>query len=222
MKQFDKENLIYEDNHLVVVTKPSYITTQPELTDMVKSWIKIKDKKAGAVFLHSIHRLDKVVSGIVVFAKTSKALSRLQKQMRERKIKKTYYAIVNSSPPATKQKLHHFLIHEEFCASIGREGFGKEAILEYEIINRHQSFYLLKIQLETGRYHQIRAQLSAIGCPILGDRKYGNNFDLKEGVALHHFQLCLTHPVTQLWMTFVSPPPFLFKKYGFSTSLENP
>ena len=195
MKSLDKESIVFLDNHLFAVDKPPMVETQGEFLTAAKEWIKHRFEKKGAVFLEPIHRLDKPVSGIVLFARTSKALTRLHGEMREREIKKTYQAIVEGSPPQKEGTLRHHLTHGEFRAHVDAKG--KEAILHYRILEKRGNKTLLEISLETGRYHQIRAQLSAIGCPILGDKKYGSHAAYSEGIALRHVRMELSHPVTR-------------------------
>lgn len=179
----------------MVVDKPAEIATQPDLTELAKAWVKRKFNKPGNVFLEPIHRLDKPVAGVVLFARTSKALSRLQEQMREREMEKIYEGWVEGVPKESQAVLKHHLLHGSFRAEISPEG--KEAILEYEVIRKERGRSLLRIRLHTGRYHQIRAQLSAIGCPILGDTKYGSHVAWKKGIALYAKELSFKHPVTQ-------------------------
>lgn len=191
--------VIYCDNHLLAVEKPAGIPTQPELEERAKAWVKKKFEKPGKVFLEPIHRLDKPVSGLVLFARTSKALSRLQALMRERKIKKTYLGLVVGNLTAAEGTLTHNLVHDEFRARVSKEG--KEAILHYRVLTSRGSSHLVEIELETGRYHQIRAQFAAIGCPIVGDKKYGSRQEFSEaGIALQHRKMEFVHPVTQARM----------------------
>ncbi len=194
--------IVFVDNHLLVVSKPAGLATQPHsqspdnLTDCAKAWIKQKYHKPGKVFLEPIHRLDRPVSGLVLFARTSKALSRLQEMMRNRQMTKTYYARVEPLPDAVHGVLEHHLMHDEFRARVvpASHPEGKRARLSYQLLESG----IVEIDLETGRYHQIRAQFSAIGCPILGDVKYGSTQRWKgEGIALHHGKLQLIHPVTK-------------------------
>lgn len=205
-------DVVYVDNHLCVVSKPAGMPTQPSLghsknvVDEAKQWIKKKFNKPGAVFLEPIHRLDRPVSGLVLLARTSKALSRLQEMMRERKIKKWYYGWVEPIPQKEQAQLEHALIHAEHHAQVARadDPRAKQAILEYRIERVHEGKALLEIQLHTGRYHQIRAQLSAIGCPILGDKKYQSRHAWKgEGIALCHGKMELIHPVTLVPLEFM-------------------
>lgn len=204
MKHLD--NVIYSDNHLLVVEKPAEMATQPDLTELAKAWVKKKYNKPGNVYLHPVHRLDKAVSGLVLFARTSKALSRLQEMMRERKIKKTYHALVEGKLPEEEGRLVHHLIHGSFRAEVSKDG--KESILEYHVLKHEKGVSLLEINLITGRYHQIRAQLSAIGCPVLGDEKYGSKRSWPKGIALHHSELEFEHPVTKEPLVLKSKPNF--------------
>jgi 23S rRNA pseudouridine1911/1915/1917 synthase len=209
--------IIYEDNHLLVLEKPSGLSTQPSghsddsLEEQAKHWIKTQCMKPGQVFLHAVHRLDKDVSGIVVFAKTSKALSRLNDAMRKKRFSKLYLALVEGIPSLEEAVLENFLIHDNFKAHIvsATTHGAKVARLRYRIlkkfIKKKQS--LLEIDLETGRYHQIRIQLSVIGCPILGDTKYESTQKFNHsGIALHHAKICFPHPILQKMLTFESRP----------------
>lgn len=209
MKHLDNESIIYSDNHLLVVEKPVEVATQPDLTEMGQAWIKKKYQKPGNVFLHPIHRLDKPVSGLVLFARTSKALSRLQEMMRERKIEKIYHALVEGKLPEAQGQLVHHLKHGSFRAEVSREG--KEAVLDYLILRQERGVTLLEIHLATGRYHQIRAQLADIGCPILGDEKYGSRRLWPKGIALHHSELHFEHPVTHESLVLKRKPDFFSK-----------
>ena len=202
MKPFGNDNILLYDNHILVVDKPAGIATQPDLTELAKAWVKKKFNKPGNVFLEPIHRLDKPVAGVVLFARTSKALSRLQEQMRERQIEKIYEAWVEGSPKQQRGELRHHLLHGSFRAEISTDG--KEAILEYEVMKKEKNHSELRIRLHTGRYHQIRAQLSAVGCPVLGDAKYGSHVTWKDGIALYARELSFKHPVTQEQVTVKS------------------
>lgn len=191
MKSLDNDAILYCDNHLLAVNKPSGLPTQGDesLTTLAKAWVKEKFKKPGRVFLEPIHRLDKPVSGIVLFARTSKALSRLQEQQRARTIRKIYRARVEKAPQQQEATLEHNIEHGDHRAHILKEG-GKRAILHYKTVGKN----LLEIELLTGRYHQIRAQLSAIGCPIVGDAKYGAK-SKSDKISLHHARMEFVHPV---------------------------
>ncbi len=206
MKFLDKENtteILFCDNHLLVVNKPAGILTQPNetesksLEEMAKKWVRETYEKPGNVFLHCVHRIDKPVSGIVVFARTSKALSRMNEQIRDRKIERSYLAIVQGALKKKQGKLEHFLKHSSHRAKVVRAGSegAKKAILTYEVVESWSGFSLVKIQLETGRYHQIRAQFSSIGHPILGDEKYGESMHLpNRAICLHQFHISFEHP----------------------------
>ena len=195
MKSLDSAHILYHDNHVFAACKPKDMVTQPDFVESCKAWIKKEYKKPGNVFLEPIHRLDKVAGGIVLFARTSKALSRLQKEMRERKIHKTYRATVEGILSKKEGTLCHFLIHDDYRATVDPKG--KEAILHYKVLLQKKDRAELEIGLETGRYHQIRAQFADIGHPILGDKKYGSSFALKEGIALDHVRMEFEHPVTK-------------------------
>ncbi|MEK9157604.1 MAG: RNA pseudouridine synthase [Patescibacteria group bacterium] len=189
--------VLYEDNHLIAVYKPAGVLVQKGKTEFhddntvywqVKEFIKKRDNKPGEVFLGILHRLDRPVSGIVLLAKTSKGAGRLSEQFRERTIKKIYHAVVIGKPEQESATLQHTLWkdHDKKKSMVGTEG--EEAILHYEIVKSNEKYSLLKIWLETGRFHQIRAQLSAIGHPIVGDVKYGATEELPN----HFIMLCAT------------------------------
>ena len=197
--------ILYEDNHLIAVYKPAGVLVQkgegPEHDDdtlywQVKIFIKDRDKKPGNVFLGVLHRLDRPVAGIVLFAKTSKGAARLSEQFRERTIKKTYHAVVVGEPELREATLKN-LIQKDMVslrAIVGESAsgleLGDEAVLRYEVVRSNGRYSLLKIELETGRFHQIRAQLASIGHPIVGDIKYGSKEKLKNGqIALASTEL---------------------------------
>lgn len=204
--------VLYEDNHLIAVVKPAGIATQPtddgqeNLQDRVKAWLKDKYAKPGQVFCEPIHRIDKPVSGIVVFAKTSKGLSRMQAAVREGKVTKRYLAKVSPLPQKATGTLEHHLFHGDHRAEIVSKGDprGQKALLHYQTKGSY-----LEIDLVTGRYHQIRAQLAAIGSPIIGDRKYGSKEAFQPNqIALHHAKFTLPHPITQEELVLESNPSF--------------
>ena len=211
MKLFDnakeKMQIIFSDNHVLVVLKPAGLSTQPHypikdnLTDLAKAWVKKECNKPGDVYLEPIHRLDKPVSGLVLFARTSKALTRLQQSMREKQISKTYFAWVETGENLkTSGTLEHTLTHVNHRAKVVRAGHvqGKLAQLEYSIIDQRREFSLIEIKLHTGRYHQIRAQFSSIGSPVAGDVKYGSKKHLpNQKIALHHACMSFPHPITK-------------------------
>ena len=212
MKSYVKEP-IYLDNHVCVVNKPAGLPTQPRpsggesLEGDIKAWIKQKFHKPGNVFLTPVHRLDLPVSGLVLFARTSKSLSRLQAQMRERKIRKTYFARVEGRLKEKEGCLRHFISHGSRRAQIVSQDQGKEAVLSYRVIKEWKDQTLLELELHTGRYHQIRAQLSFMGHPIRGDVKYGAKTQ-EDHIDLHHGKLTFFHPISQEEITVESPPPF--------------
>jgi 23S rRNA pseudouridine1911/1915/1917 synthase len=198
-------DVVFEDNHLLVLAKPPNLATQPALThsdsleDRAKAWIKSKYQKPGNVYLHAIHRLDTPVSGIVVFAKTSKALSRLQGKMREGETKKVYQAWVEGVIAQENGRFEDWLIHGDFRALKGKEGDegAKRCLLIYRVEKRDKEKTLVEIELKTGRYHQIRAQFAFRGYPIWGDVKYGSRIPYPAlGIALHHSSFTIPHPIS--------------------------
>lgn len=210
---------LFEDNHLLVLNKPAGLLTQPSGTDQesleqqAKAWLKEVYHKPGNVFLEAVHRLDKPVSGIVVFGKTSKALTRLNASMRAKQTRKIYWAWVEGSLVLDEGVLEHVLLHDDFHAQVvdHQHPEGKRACLTYRVLQRKKDRTLLEIELETGRYHQIRLQLATLGHPIWGDRKYGGQQSYESGaIALHHQRLQLPHPISQDWMTFEALPPSAF------------
>jgi 23S rRNA pseudouridine1911/1915/1917 synthase len=210
--------IIYEDNHLLIINKlPGQLvqgdkTGDVPLVEALKDYLKKKYDKPGAVFLGVVHRLDRPTSGIVVFARTSKALERLNKDFKERTVKKTYWAVVKNKPPKTEDTLTHFLLRNEKTnkskAFDAPKPEAKEASLTYRMVKQLKTFYLLEVALHTGRHHQIRSQLAAIGCPIKGDLKYGAERSNKDGsIHLHARELMLIHPTTKRLLHFVAAPP---------------
>lgn len=210
--------VIYEDNHLIVVNKcPGDIvqgdkTGDMPLSDVVKTHLKIKYNKPGNVYLGVVHRLDRPTSGIVVFSKTSKALPRLNKLFSEGRTKKTYWAVVSDNPPIEQGTLEHWLVRNpkqnKSYAHSKEVPNSKKAILDYRLLKKLDNYYLLEIDLKTGRHHQIRAQLSAIGCTIKGDLKYGAQRSNKNGsIHLHARKLMLEHPVRKEVISFLAPLP---------------
>lgn len=214
------ENLqvLYEDNHLIVINKrPGDIvqgdkTGDQPLSETVKAFLKKKYTKPGNVYLGVVHRLDRPTSGIVVFAKTSKALSRLNKMFAEKEAQKTYWAIVKNKPKDKQKRLVHYLKRNtkqnKSYAHLQEVRDSKEAILTYQIIKSLQNYFLLEIDLETGRHHQIRSQLTALGSPIKGDLKYGYSRSNKDGsIHLHARKLLFIHPVKKEQLEIKAPPP---------------
>lgn len=182
-------NVIFEDNHLLAVDKPPGIETQGALERAAKEYIKKKFSKPGAVFLQAVHRLDQRAGGICLFARTSKALSRLSKSLREGRWERTYLARIEKAPEETEGVLIDYLRHGDGRAEL--DAAGKRCELKYQIIGNK----LLKVNLKTGRYHQIRAQLGYRGMPIVGDVKYGAKKVPGPGIALRHVRLAFPHPV---------------------------
>ena len=214
----DNLQILHEDNHIIVINKrvgdivQGDITGDKPLSEVVKEYIKEKYNKPGEVFLGVIHRLDRPTTGIVVFAKTSKALTRLNESFKNRETKKIYWAVVKNTPPKTNDTLIHYLKrnpkNNTSKAHSKEVPESKKASLEYTVFKRLDNYMGLEIQLHTGRHHQIRAQLTAIGCPIKGDLKYG--FDRSNpdgGIHLHARQLQFIHPVTKEVIHLTAPTP---------------
>lgn len=213
-----EDQIVYEDNHLLVINKKVGQLVQGDKTgdesllESIKNFIKKRDNKPGNVFLGLVHRIDRPTSGLVIYAKTSKALSRLTVMVRDREIKKTYWAIVPKKEIPTSQKLINFLKKNEknnkaIVFPKATEG-AKEAILTYNIIKTLDNYLLLEIDLETGRHHQIRAQLSKIGVPIKGDLKYASPRSNPDGgINLHARKLEFVHPVTKENISIIAPVP---------------
>jgi 23S rRNA pseudouridine1911/1915/1917 synthase len=215
-----KDNLevLFEDNHLLIVNKKSGDIVQGDktgdkpLSDVVKEYIKEKYNKPGEVFLGVVHRLDRPTSGIIIFARTSKALERLNKMLRERTISKTYWAVVKNTPLKEKDSLIHFLKknpkNNKSTVFTKETDASKKAILHYSVIKKLDNYSLLEIDLETGRHHQIRAQLAYIGSPIKGDLKYGASRSNKDGsIHLHARKISFTHPVSKENISVLAPIP---------------
>lgn len=209
-------DILYEDNHLLVVNKPAGLLTQPSgtaqnnLEEICKCWIKEKYNKKGNVFLEAVHRLDKPVSGIVVFARTSKALSRLNASLRQHEFHKTYLAIVEGLPQPKEGVLEHYLLHDDYQSIVAaaKTPNAKLCRLHYQTVKHRENRSLLEILLETGRYHQIRAQLSFSGYPVVGDSKYKSRETyLPNSIALHHSKLRFPHPIHEKLVEVEAPLP---------------
>jgi len=210
--------ILYEDNHIIIVNKRSSDLVQGDssgdepLDDIVRAYIKEKYNKPGDVFLGVVHRLDRPVSGCVIYARTSKALSRLSELFRTREVKKTYWAIVSERPPEDEGTIRSFLKKNEaqnktYVYNTLVKG-SKEAELSYTTIGRSEKFYLLEVDLHTGRHHQIRAQLAAVGCPIRGDLKYGyKRSNEGGGISLHARRISFAHPVKKEDVTVMATLP---------------
>ncbi len=218
--QSNQHNLlvIYEDNHLIAINKrPGDIvqgdkTGDTPLSEIVKQYLKAKYKKPGNVYLGVAHRLDRPTSGLVLFAKTSKALPRLNTLFAEKLAKKTYWAVVKKQPEQIQQTLTHWLKRNpkqnKSYAYPKEVPDSKKAILSYEVIKELDRYFLLEIDLKTGRHHQIRAQLTAIGCPIKGDLKYGfNRTNPNASIHLHARKMELIHPVKKEPLVLTATPP---------------
>lgn len=214
----DTIEVLFEDNHLLAVNKPAEMLTQASgtnqeaLESFLRAEIKIRDHKEGNVFLHALHRLDKGASGVVLFAKSSKALSRMTQAIREKTTKKIYWALVEGVVNPEKGVLEHYLIHGDHRAEIvgAQHPQGKHSLLNYSKISESDRYTLLEIELITGRYHQIRAQWAEKGFPLIGDQKYGSKSVFK-GIALHHRRLAFFHPITKEQMEVEAELPSSWK-----------
>lgn len=211
-------NILFEDNHLIIVNKNSGDIVQSDktgdkpLVDMVKEYIKIKYKKPGDVFLGIPHRIDRPTTGIVIFCRNSRSLERMNQMFKDKAISKTYWAIVKDKPPADSAKLIHFMKRNEqqnksYASDKKTEG-SQRAELDYKIIASSDRYFLLEIDLHTGRHHQIRAQLSKIGSPIKGDLKYGYDRSNEDAsISLHARKVSFIHPSKKTMMEIVAPVP---------------
>ncbi len=219
--------VIYEDNHLIAVNKPVGALVHGDetgdltLSDQVKSYIKIRYNKPGDVFLGVIHRLDRPVSGVVVFARTSKSLTRMNELLKNKEVSKTYLAIVSKRPEELSARLTHHIVKDTtkniVKAYASKKSGTKEAILDYELKGELDGKILLEVNPITGRSHQIRAQLSKIECPIVGDLKYGAVYPLPDkSIALHCKNMSFLHPVTKELISITAEPPRKFPWNTFS------
>lgn len=210
--------VVYEDNHIIIVNKTASEIVQGDktgdapLSETVKQYLKEKYHKPGNVFIGVTHRLDRPVSGLVVFAKTSKALSRLNEMFKNSEVKKTYWAIVKQTPAETEGELVNYLVRNEkqnksYAYDTEKPG-SKKAILHYRLIARSDNYSLLEVDLKTGRHHQIRCQLAKMGCPIKGDLKYGFPRSNPDGsICLHARRVRFVHPVSKELIDVVAPVP---------------
>ena len=210
--------ILYEDNHIIAVNKSTSEIVQGDktgdqpLSESIKLYLKEKYNKPGEVFLGVTHRLDRPVSGVVLFAKTSKALTRLNEMFRNQEVKKTYWAIVKEKPAIPEGRLEHYLIRNEkqnkSVAFDTERSDAKKAALTYRLIAHSDTYYLLEVQLETGRHHQIRCQLAKMGCPIKGDLKYGfPRSNPNGGISLHARSVEFIHPVSKEKIHLTAPVP---------------
>jgi 23S rRNA pseudouridine1911/1915/1917 synthase len=222
--------IIYEDNHLLIVEKPVNVLSQsddtgdPDLLSILKQDIKERYNKPGEVYLGLVHRLDRPVGGIMVFAKTSKSASRLSEQIRQKEFKKTYLAVVHGVPEIKSNRLIHHLIKDSVTNTVavvnkGVEG-SKEAILDYEVLESKERYSLVRIGLQTGRSHQIRVQFASFGHALYGDQKYGAQYN-KTGqqIALWAVKVCFTHPTLKQELAFKCLPPDNYPWNLFSVNL---
>ncbi len=210
--------VVYEDNHIIIVNKNSSEIVQGDktgdtpLSDIVKQYLKEKYEKTGNVFVGVTHRLDRPVSGLVVFAKTSKALSRLNEMFKNSEVRKTYWAIVKNCPKSEEAELVNYLVRNEkqnkSYAYDKEVKNSKKAILRYRLISHSENYYLLEVDLKTGRHHQIRCQLAKMGCPIKGDLKYGFPRSNPDGsISLHARKISFIHPVSKKTIEVEAPVP---------------
>ncbi|MBR6539625.1 MAG: RluA family pseudouridine synthase [Bacteroides sp.] len=217
--------VVYEDNHIIIVNKTASEIVQGDktgdtpLSETVKQYLKEKYQKPGNVFVGVTHRLDRPVSGLVLFAKTSKALSRLNEMFKRGEVQKTYWAVVKNRPPQEEGTLSHWLLRNEKqnkSYAYDKEKSGsKHALLDYRLIAASDNYYLLEVNLKTGRHHQIRCQLSKMGCPIKGDLKYGFARSNPDGsICLHARRIAFVHPVSKENITVEAPLPPSFKMFG--------
>ena len=210
--------VLYEDNHIIAVNKTCSEIVQGDktgdepLSETIKKFLKEKYNKPGEVFCGVTHRLDRPVSGVVIFAKTSKALTRLNEMFKTQEVKKTYWALVKDKPEQEEGRLEHFLIRNEkqnkSVAHLKMVPNAKKAALSYRVIARSDTYYLLEVNLETGRHHQIRCQLAKMGCPIKGDLKYGfPRSNPNGGISLHARRIEFIHPVSKEFIQLTAPVP---------------
>jgi len=224
--------VVYEDNHIIIINKASGEIVQGDksgdtpLADLVKDYIKRKYNKPGNVFLGVVHRLDRPVSGLVVFARTSKALTRLNDMFRNGDIHKTYWAITRNRPPEEEATLTHWITRNtqqnKSYAADREKPNSKKAMLRYRLIGCTDNYHLLEVQLMTGRHHQIRCQLAHIGCPIKGDLKYGAQRSNPDGsICLHARRVEFVHPVTKQTIVAEAPLPTLPPWNAFSPNTND-
>jgi 23S rRNA pseudouridine1911/1915/1917 synthase len=220
LKNSVKINLIFEDNHILVIEKPVNVPTQKDqsedldLLTLLKDDLKLRYNKPGNVFLGLVHRLDRPVGGVMVFAKTSKAASRLSDQIRKREFNKVYYTVIVGTPSKMSDTLIHYLLKNTDTNQVksvpADTPEAKEAILSYEIIATKKDLSLARVKLHTGRPHQIRVQFSTIGHPLYGDAKYGIMGNEKAQIALWSCEIGFKHPTQNENLTFLSHPPDLY------------
>jgi 23S rRNA pseudouridine1911/1915/1917 synthase len=229
---FDSLEILYEDNHLLAVNKPAMLPTMgvaddvQSLLTVAKEYIREKYDKPGNVYLGIVSRLDAPVTGLVVIARTSKAAARLTEAFRSRNVRKVYLAAVEGSPPDQSGTLEHYLRKDERHRKMhvtheSAEG-AQAARLSYRVVGATGGLSLLEVELDTGRKHQIRVQLAKVGCPVVGDRKYGAATQFSSGIALHSRFLELEHPVRREPMTLTAPLPAAWRRSGAVSALPLP
>lgn len=213
-----KLEILYQDNHLIAVNKPVGEPVQPApdtesvLNERVAAYLEQTYKKPGKAYLATLHRIDRPATGIVIFAKTSKAAARMSALFQKKEIEKRYWVIVKNLPPKNEDALEHRLVKNSKTnkSEVVRDKnkHGKQALLEYRLIGKLEKYWAVEVLLKTGRHHQIRAQFAKIGCPIKGDVKYGDRRANKDrGICLHARSLSFEHPVTQKQILIEAPPP---------------
>jgi 23S rRNA pseudouridine1911/1915/1917 synthase len=225
-------NVLYEDNHLLVINKPALLATMgvaegtASVVTEVRQYLKQKYRKPGNVYIGVVSRLDTMVSGVLILARTSKAAARLSEQFRESTAEKIYWAAVERPPQPGEQTLTNWVLKDDQLRRMtvvkGRPPGAQKAVLSFRTLNSAAAASLLEVTLQTGRKHQIRLQLSAIGSPILGDRKYGSRREFPKGIALHARKLTVEHPTTRGHLTFEAPLPPSWRHFGFAPGADSP
>jgi 23S rRNA pseudouridine1911/1915/1917 synthase len=224
--------VLFEDNHVLVVVKPVNMPTQedhsrdPDLLSVLKADIKRRYNKPGNVYLGLVHRLDRPVGGVMVFAKTSKAASRLSDAVRTRAFRKTYLAVLHGKPKQPQGTLTHYLVKDTKTNTVRvvqpNHPEAKEAVLDYQVLDSAEGFSLTKVELHTGRPHQIRVQFAAIGCPLYGDQRYGASVNQPgQQIALWSAHLSFEHPTTKERLHFSSAPPEKHPWFLWSSLIRN-
>lgn len=216
--------ILYEDNHLLVANKPAGLPTQgaaagdQSVVTLAKAYLKAKHRKPGNVYLGVVSRLDAAVSGVLVLARTSKAAARLSAQFRDNQAEKTYWALVERPPEPPEGELKHWVLKNDGQHRMEvvppQTAGSQEARLSYRTLRAQPARTLVEVRLHTGRKHQIRLQLATIGCPVLGDSKYGSHRPFAAGIALHAVGLAIEHPTTKERLEFHAPPPKGWKLEG--------
>lgn len=215
---FSGQRILYEDNHIIAVNKfcsdivQSDKTGDTPLIDQVRQYIKQRDQKPGNVFLEVVHRIDRPVSGVIIFAKTSKGLARMNKLFHDGEVKKIYWAVVNVLPKVTEATVSHYILrnsnqNKSYAYKVEKPNT-KKAVLSYRLLGSSDRYFFFEIDLKTGRHHQIRAQFAEMGMPIKGDLKYGfNRSNPNGGINLHSRSVNFTHPVSGISIDIVAPTP---------------